>query len=945
MATTADNFNVADGTNVDGRTATDGGSWTKHSSFSGGACDVRSNRARPGTGETVICHSKAIDRSYEIAADVVFVAAAGGSYGGLWLGAASGTKTGYEIDRQSSGVYLGKYVSGTYSALGSWVSTQTAGTTAVIAVHFEGNDVVVLVDGVERIRVTDSSITPAVFGVYGGGGSTSTGFHIDNVTYGQVSFVAAGNASETDTGFSIFTAPAAPTLTASGSLLGVALGADIFGRAIFKVTAVGADSVSVVERSSDGSTWFDISSRVSVSGTGPFLVADNRPDRASQSIAQGGTAYYRVKVSNAGGASGYSSTLSVSTVGLDVTAIHSAWGQANYDYLSVSANANAEADGAYPGVWLSGLAWLAKDGYAPSSGTYLSLCSTFWALVKSRSNINADYLHTPQSYATGTRIRRDFHFRLILHLLVASRLLRQLGGSTANALAADMEDYANRMGKAAFDHLNPTTCTDTSTGDTYQTAWAPGSFAAGEIRKPTTPNGHYYRAQNAGSNTTEPTWPTSQGATVTHQGVTWKECSYTANTFAQTYDSTTYFNTGAYSWDGNQNSEIAAALLLLRSLNTSDFYPGGSYASTGYNHAIGELNLCAVMQYRNGEIPVVATGPHDTHYGSFQLHTTAIALHELGSGVVPQADLWLTRALNWFTNYFGTEGTISNAGVGGFATYQISAEQVWRAAGYEVAGISNPLDDIEYRAAFNIGDATVSTHASWYEYRQWGWAPGNTIQPYAYNFEAVADYDAILSAQSINVGQGTEADTGLGASPTTEASVTIGVGTEADDGLAITPDAGAAPQSVAVGLASEADSGLPVTPIGGSSPQSQNVGLASETDTGLAATPVAPADQSVQVDLPVEVDEGLGIAGRAIGVGVITMNMQLPPGTVVGAYMRHEWIGSEVPVRGTGSYPGTAVQEVAVDDYGQVAFEVPAGSYIAWTAGYPLRRRFFVVTD
>ncbi len=75
------------------------------------------------------------------------------------------------------------------------------------------------------------------------------------------------------------------------------------------------------------------------------------------------------------------------------------------------------------------------------------------------------------------------------------------------------------------------------------------------------------------------------------------------------------------------------------------------------------------------------------------------------------------------------------------------------------------------------------------------------------------------------------------------------------------------------------------------------------------------------------------------------MNMQLPPGTVVGAYRRSEWIGSEVPQRGAGSYPGAVVASATVDAYGEVTFTLPLGSYIAWTADFPLRRRFFVVTS
>jgi|GEM_PF-6256373 len=57
-------------------------------------------------------------------------------------------------------------------------------------------------------------------------------------------------------------------------------------------------------------------------------------------------------------------------------------------------------------------------------------------------------------------------------------------------------------------------------------AWqASTAYSQGDIVKPTTPNGFYYRCTVAGtSDTAEPTWPTELGATVVDGGVTW-ECA------------------------------------------------------------------------------------------------------------------------------------------------------------------------------------------------------------------------------------------------------------------------------------------------------------------------------------------------------------------------------------------------------------------------------------
>ena len=742
-----DTFTDTDATALTSHTPSGGGSWTNHASWASSSATIRTNRAAPGTSESVVYHSTAVaDRAsttWVAYCPLKYVATNTGSYGGLWAGV-TGAKTGYVVYWYAGDYALYKYdASGGNASLGTYTAGFVVGDEPTVALKFTSTQVIVLINGTARITASDTAITPTRVGVYGVTSDATKGFHVSDITY--------------------VTSPSTPTLSTSGTLSGITLGADKYGRAIFKVTETSGDlttSVSTIERSSDNSTWTDVTSLVTNAGTSsPFLVSDNRPHRGTQSIAAGGTAYYRAKVTNAAGASGYSTALTISTVGVNKTSVHSEWGQANYDYLSVSGNANTEADGAYPGTWLTSLAYLARNSYAPTSGSYLTLCSTFWALIKSRGNINADYVHTPASYTGTTGIRRDFHWRLVLHLLVAARLLRQMDDGTADTLAADLEDYANRMGKGAFAKLSVSetfykrlsNLVTGSDGYSTLTAWGAGQpIAAGEVRKRTAGGTYCFRALNAGTTGgSEPSWVTTEMGHTTDNDITWEEMSFTCSPFSATYSSVNYAPTGGYTWDGNQITETAAALLLLRSLSGSDFYPGGSHATTGYDHAISMLKWSSVFQYTDGAVALGGGGlnTRDTHYGSFQLHTTAMAVHLLPTGTVPQADLWLSRALSWFTGSYSVEPTISNAGGSGYATYQISAELVWRAAGYEVSGTANPLEDIEYRAVFNVGDSSVSTHASWYEYAANGWAPGNTIQPYAYNFESVADYQAVLGTR------------------------------------------------------------------------------------------------------------------------------------------------------------------------------------------------------
>lgn len=60
--------------------------------------------------------------------------------------------------------------------------------------------------------------------------------------------------------------------------------------------------------------------------------------------------------------------------------------------------------------------------------------------------------------------------------------------------------------------------------NSWSQAWAAATaYLVGQIRRPTTGNTYVYRVSVAGTShaTTEPTWPTTIGATVTDNGVTW----------------------------------------------------------------------------------------------------------------------------------------------------------------------------------------------------------------------------------------------------------------------------------------------------------------------------------------------------------------------------------------------------------------------------------------
>lgn len=89
------------------------------------------------------------------------------------------------------------------------------------------------------------------------------------------------------------------------------------------------------------------------------------------------------------------------------------------------------------------------------------------------------------------------------------------------------------------------------------TSWSTGlTVAVGDAVVPTTPNTYWYRAEDAGTTdaSTEPTWPTTTGATVEDNGITWRcmglitlvaDTDYTANDFGVDIASAAKIYTGS----------------------------------------------------------------------------------------------------------------------------------------------------------------------------------------------------------------------------------------------------------------------------------------------------------------------------------------------------------------------------------------------------------------
>ena len=216
-----------------------------------------------------------------------------------------------------------------------------------------------------------------------------------------------------------------------------------------------------------------------------------------------------------------------------------------------------------------------------------------------------------------------------------------------------------------------------------------------------------YRALNAGTThaSTEPTWPATLGATVTDNGITWKETGVSAASvsYVTRGNSSPYTPSGSGTKIGDELARVACAFAVLYTdADATHFYTGGTKRSTAATVITDHLKLAGALQVGDGALAQDVQGyqAYDSLYASFTLHLSAIALNELGSSFEESLSPSVSAALRWLTAYYGTEPAISNAGSAGHPTGSIvMAEMAWRSAAYSVAGQQNPIDTLRYTSA------------------------------------------------------------------------------------------------------------------------------------------------------------------------------------------------------------------------------------------------------
>lgn len=204
-------------------------------------------------------------------------------------------------------------------------------------------------------------------------------------------------------------------------------------------------------------------------------------------------------------------------------------------------------------------------------------------------------------------------------------------------------------------------------------AWATGTaYAANATIVPSTPNGYYYAATTAGtSSTTEPTWPTTQGATVADGSVVWTAYWYWSD-WSQVLETRSPLANGAgISWGGGAY------------LNTG---PGGGTISIGSTNAAA--NLFSISTSAGNSVtnwaPTSATAATINHVGAISVTGTigtsglistsgglssSNGIYSVGSAMAPTTQ---GTYLQWNRSGGGGETDFVNnpgSGSGGFNWY------------------------------------------------------------------------------------------------------------------------------------------------------------------------------------------------------------------------------------------------------------------------------------
>lgn len=567
------------------------------------------------------------------------------------------------------------------------------------------------------------------------------------------------------------------TLHAAGTHLGIVCGCDKYSiNTLVYEHPNTLETVSQikVERSSNNSTWVDISSQAYITrtnlGSNNWKIIDRRPQYGSQAVGYGETVYYRVTPGNAVG----NAPSPTSSVGIVADVNKAAVRQASYSVLSSfmgtqpAGAITSQAGAYYPGETLLSMALAYYESTlagAPNSTYLTNVTNQYNSAIVPLIDSNG-VLHFPAFSTTD----RDYHCRTAGQVAIASRLLDFAGQTN---LSNAMLITANTMGKAFWDKFGAGSPTAIHTRASYdpagQTAWqANVAYTAGDIVRASSNNGHTYRAMTSGvSSSVQPTMQTSEGASFTDNAgvghsatpITWKETSVTAECSVMLYAvASPYTRLNAPTVDPNKNASEAALMALLVTDPRSDFYNSGTYQTKALTHISNVSKLVAACQGSGGKLSLgdawpVGADAWDTLYAAYTLQQLSLVYHLVGA-VVPELPLVLSSTLRWLeTRSGGASEPQTRIGYGGRTDVGIGDLQ-WRALTATTLHTTSVVEKLPYTSAW-WDPATA-------RYTPYTVNGGGT--PYSAIYQPVWEAEAILAlvAPSSYTGWGENLSSGTG---------------------------------------------------------------------------------------------------------------------------------------------------------------------------------------
>jgi hypothetical protein len=701
----SDTFTGSDSTALTSHTGETGATWTRHTSYAAFTVpNIQGNRLAPNDGGNNNCVVYASGTpgtaDYQVQADFWYsgTKALGLSIVGR-VDTAADTFYWFRHNPSTNNWELIKRVAGANTTLGTFTDGSfSSGTTRVGKLSMVGTAIKCYVDGVQQISVTDSAISSAgKAGVLAQGDSSAGRIRLDNFTADDLTVPGAGT-------------------------IGTAT-VDRFARVTLPYTAgTGVPTSLVVSRSADNVTFADVTSQCDITdnGSGSWTVIDRRPHAGSQLVATyGGTGYYKIAGTNLGGTGSNTAVKTVASIDIDRNSCEQNR-VATISGIMAGSSKAMTANEKYPGYHCTSQAY---GYYKFGTAQYKTDCLNQFAYIQTIDT--ADGLVAPL-FGEST-INRDSHCRTVIHVATAAKLLR---GAGASSDATTMIDQCDVWAKAFFDNLNSGNPAPTlrfsgwdannTTGFNAQTVWqATHAYSLGEVRRPTSTNNRTYRATTAGTSAgSEPTWPTTDGGTVTDGSVVWTETSVTVACSYASYSTSAGHAAvaGTQTSDLNQQAEEALMLAILATDADSDFSTAGTYRTKALNHIDAALAIILAHETSTGAIPIgtasveTATATtskryYDTLYGNYCLQQLS-AVQAMLPGRNAYIPGFISRALDYsIATYYGTEPptrrrySVAEPGLSSSVPYN---DFVYLDAAAIIASKANPQSKLVWTTAFQI---------------------------------------------------------------------------------------------------------------------------------------------------------------------------------------------------------------------------------------------------